>query len=578
MMSDDKKLTGTTPQDLARGARRRRLILWVVVSIFVFGGIFGSIAYQPWRLRSLHRTSRLAIDKGDYKSATLLAKRALAIDPDFVPACIIMAEVGEHDRVSDAVFWREQVLRLVGESTNTLIGLASTSFSFGKISTARSALQRVAEKDREREDFLVLSGAIALEERDYAEATRLYEAALRRNPEKAEYRLSLGRAKCASADYLAREEGRRLLQDLTAHETLGSSAMKLLVASFEEHQEYQAALRQAEQLVSLPSHTFSDEILRLRLMYKTDTPGFATELADAQQKAKGNSKHAGALLLWMSMDGLAKEGLDWVLKRVPKLGQSPELRPAIAGCHLALKDWSSLLAITQLGEWSSAEYLRHAYRAHAHRERSEISLLRTEWSFAIDSANHQVDTLMLLAQMASEWKWIDETEQALWAVLDAAPRSRWAVEALTKFYLEKNDTVGLRRIAMHLVKVDPADENAQNDLALASLLLNIEPDRAMTNARVLYQKHPDHAAFNSTYAFALYSIGRTVDALEVLEKLPVQDLEEPNVAAYYGIVLAANNAPEKASHFLKIGRRGNLLQEEKTLVANAENSILESRK
>ena len=95
MMTDDKKLTGTTPQDLARGARRRRLILWVVVSILVVGGIFGSIAYKPWRLRSLDRTSRLAIDKGDYKSATFFAKRALAIDPDFVPACITMAEAGE---------------------------------------------------------------------------------------------------------------------------------------------------------------------------------------------------------------------------------------------------------------------------------------------------------------------------------------------------------------------------------------------------------------------------------------------------------------------------------------------------
>ncbi len=577
-MSDDNKLTGTTPEDLAFDARRRRLILWVVVSILVVGGVFGSIAYKPWRLRSLHRASRLAVDKGDYKSATFLARRALSIDPDFVPACITMAEAGEHERVSDAVFWREQVLRLVGESTDTLIGLASTSLSFGKISTARSALQRVAEKDRVREDFIVLSGAMALEERDYVESARLYESALRFNPENAEYRLALGRAKCASADYLVREEGRHLLQDLTTHETLGSTAMKVLIASFELHQEYQAALHQAEQLASLPSHTFSDEVLRLRLMHKTEAPGFAAELADAQQKTKGNPKHAGALLLWMSDDGLAKEGLDWVQKRVPKLGQSPELRPAIAGCHLALQDWSALLTVTQMGEWPAAEFVRHAYRARAYHERLETSLVRTEWSFAIDSASHQIDTLTLLAQMASEWKWIDETEQALWAVLNEAPRSRWAIESLKKSYLEKNDTVGLRRIALHLVKVYPTDENAQNDLALASLLLNIEPDRAMTIARDLYQKHPNDAAFNSTYAFALYSIGRTVDALEVLEKLSPQDLEEPNVAAYYGILLAANNAPEKAFHFLEIGRRGNLLREEKALVENAGNSILDLKK
>ena len=54
---------------------------------------------------------------------------------------------------------------------------------------------------------------------------------------------------------------------------------------------------------------------------------------------------------------------------------------------------------------------------------------------------------------------------------------------------------------------------------------------------------------------------------------PAQKLEEPSVAAYYGIMLAANNAPEKARHFLEIGRGANLLREERELVAKAERSI-----
>ncbi len=517
------------------------------------------------------------MEKGDYKGAAFMARCALAIDPNFVPACVTMAEASEHDRASSAVFWREQVLRLVGESTDTLIGLASTALSFGKISTARSALQRIPEKDRSREDFLVLSGAMALEERDYVGSTRHYEAALRLNPEKAEYRLALGRAKCASADFLTREEGRRLLENLTGHETHGLTALRLLAASFEAHQEFQAALRCAELLMALPTHTYSDEVLRLRLLHKTGATRFAAELAEAQQLARSIPNHAGALVLWMSMDGLAQEGLDWVLKRVPKLGQSPELRPAIAGCHLALNDWAALLNITQMGEWPSADYVRHAYRARAHHGRSEISLVGKEWGFAIDSAGHQIDTLTLLVQMATEWKWVDEAEQALWAVLYDAPGSRWAIDALQKSYLEKNNTLGLRRIALHLVKTDPADENAKNDLALVSLLLNIETEHAMKTARDLHEKRPDNAAFNSTYAFALYLTGRTVDALEVLEMLPPQNLEVPSIAAYYGIVLAANNSPEKASRFLELGRQASLLREEKDLVAKAESSILDPK-
>ena len=348
----------TTPEDLAIAARRRRRTGWILVSMLLAGVAFGSIAYKPWRLRSLNHESREAVAQGDYKRAAFLARRALSIDANYLPACITMAEAGEHDRASEAVFWREKVLRLVGESTDTLIGFASTALSFGKISSARSALQRVQENDRGRVDFLVLSGAMAMEEQDFAASARHYEAALRLNPENQEYRLALGRAKCASGDYLTREEGRGLLQDLIAHQAHGLTALRLLIDSLETHGEFQAALRHAVQLVALPAHTFSDEVLRLRLMHRAAAPDFANALADAQQSAKNDPKRAGALVLWMSMDGQAKEGLDWVLKRVPKLGQSPELRPAIAGCHLALNDWVALLIITQLGEWESAEYIR----------------------------------------------------------------------------------------------------------------------------------------------------------------------------------------------------------------------------
>ena len=567
------QLFGTTGEDLAKAARRRMLLLWLVACALVLGGTVGSFAYKPWRLRSLQRASQEAVKNGDYVAATFNARRALQIDADFIPACVVMAEVGEHNRVPDAVMWREKVLHLKGESADTLLGLASTALSFGKTFTARSALERVPAKDREREDFLVLSGALALEARDYRPSIPFYEAAIRLNPRKAEYQLALGRAKCASEDSSIHDEGRGLLLELGAHKTLGATAMRAVIADCEAHEEYPAALRYTQELLTQPSHKFSDELLLLRLMHKTKDERFAATLADAQRKAQADPKHAGGLLLWMSMDGLAKDGLEWVLKRTPKLGQSPELRPAMAGCYLTLVDWTALLAITQKGEWDAVEYVRHAYRSRAFHEQAAWPLARTEWELAITTANGQIDALAWLSQLATEWKWNDETAESLWALLDKAPGTKWAVETLQKSYLQQRDTLGLRQLALHLVKTDPADENAQNDLALASILLNIEPDRAMKIARDLYTKHPDNVAFNSTYAFALHSTGRTAEGLEILEKLPPERLEDPAIAAYYGIMLAANFSAKKASRFLEIGRKGSLLPEEKQLVAQAEQAI-----
>ena len=569
--------TGATGEDLARATRRRAFVAWLVASLLVVVALAGYFAYKPWRLQSLQQASRAAMTAGDYSEASLIARRALQLDPNFAPACITMAEIGEHDRVSDAIAWRERVLHLRGESPDTLIALASTALSFGRVSSARSALEKVPENARQREDFLVIAGTLALEARNEAEAARFFENAIRINPEKASYRLALGKAQAASNDYLIRQAGLRELSKLGTDEQLGVSALRALITNLEAHKENLAALRHAQQLVALPSHDFFDEMLRLRLMKSADDRKFTSALAETQQKAESDPNKAGALLLWMNHAGLASDGLEWV-KGATKIGRAAELRPAIAACYLTLNDWNTLLAMTQAGAWKPVEYVRHAYRARAFRALSENEFARSEWNLAINTAVRQAEALSWLAQMASEWKWRDEAEQSLWAVLDIQPTSRPALESLQKQYLEKGNTSGLRRVAVHLAKTDPADENALNDLALSSLLLNTEPDRAMKIAKDLYTKHPDNIAYASTFAFALHCAARTAEGLKVLESMPSERLEEPSVAAYYGVMLAANHSIEKASHFLELGRGASLLPEELELVKRAERAIDESRK
>lgn len=563
-------MTGTTATDLATGRRRRIFFMWLAAAIVVTGAITGFFFYNPWRLDSLQRAASAALERGDYSEASLKARRALQVDPNYVPACLTMAVIAEHDRQPDAVTWRERVLHLSGDSADSLLAFASSALSFGKTASAKAALERVAVADRQREDYLVVSGAIALNGGDFAEAAKAYENARRINPENPAYRLALGRAQSASDDYLTREAGRHLLADLATNPALGMVALRSLIANHETHEEFEAALRESGRLVAMPAHDFSDEVLRLHFLQVTGDETFGPVLSEVQRKAEGNPNHAGSLLLWMSRAGLASEALDWALNRAPKVGKSPEVRPALAGCYLTLGDWPALLVSTQSGTWKLVEYVRHAYRARAFREQGEKAFARNEWTLAINAAARQADALSWLAQMASEWKWADESEQSLWALLEQSPGNQRAIETLSLRYLEKHDTPGLRRIAVHQVKSDPADEDAQNNLAIASLLLGVESDRAMRIAKELYGKHPENAAYASTYAFALHCATRTAEGLRVLESLPPKRLEDPAIATYYGILLAANHSPEKARRFLNIGRDASLLLEEKELVARAE--------
>ena len=568
---------GITGKDLARERRKRIWLLWISLALVLIGVGLGVFFYKPWRAQNLHRAARAAMERGDYGDAAIKAQWALDLDPACAPAWVTLAEIGEHERLPEAVGWREHAMNLSGASTPALLAYASTALSFGKGELAKSTLDRVPGPDRQREDFLAVAGAVALDSGRNEEAARYYENAARTNPASAAYRLALGKAQAASADYLVREAGRRVLAELAADPALGVVALRTLIANCEAHQEAQAALRHTQPLVALPAHEFADEVLRLRLLRDTGDGGFGAFLTAVQKKAEARPADATTLLHWMNRADLAPQALEWVLKRSPQIGQLPAVRPALAGCHLLVGDWPALLASTQGGAWKTVEHIRHAYRAHAHRAQGDNSLARTEWNTAQGAAARKTDALAWLAEMAARWKWPDEMEQSLWAFLEQAPGNQWAIETLSKFYHGKGNTLGLRRIAVHLVKADPANENAQHDLAISSLLLGTEMERAKGIAKELHEKHPDNAVYTTTHAFALHCGKRTAEALAILESLPAQELEQPAAAMYYGILLAANDSPEKARRFLEIAREASPLPEEKVLVEKAEQMVAEPK-
>ena len=547
---------------------RRRIAGVAICVVLVALGLFIYSIQKSWRVEKLAKEARESITRGDFPAASLQARRALQLIPDHLPSCTLMAEICERAHDGDAVAWREKVVELSGGSVESLMACASTAVNFGRIAAAERALKRVPEAERNRADFHALSGAVALDDGRLEDAERLFSEAARIEPDKAAHRFSLGRARIASRDYVTREKGRQALRELVGRIEFTVPALRLLIASHEATGEPQAALGFSEKLVAVPAHAFPDEIARLRLLREMHGSGFAAALAAAQEKAAKDVKDAGALLSWMSSVNLAEDALRWALKTAPAVGRLPGIEAGLASCHLALDDWDTLFAITQKGRWD-AEYVRRAYRARALREQHNAAPARREWDLALSSGRAKPGGLQWLARAALEWKWREEAEQVLWEALDQVPGAAQPVELLKGHYLANENTAGLLRIAGHLAKVNPANEDAQNDLALLSLLLGRDHGQALSVSRGLHEKHPESAAYASTHAFALHCANRSDEALRLFDSLPPEQLREPAYAAYYGVVLVANNLAEKAREFLEIARRTALLPEERELVAKA---------
>jgi predicted Zn-dependent protease len=115
----------------------------------------------------------------------------------------------------------------------------------------------------------------------------------------------------------------------------------------------------------------------------------------------------------------------------------------------------------------------------------------------------------------------------------------------------------------------PKNFAAQNNLAATSLLLKLNLPRTRELAKEIYSAHPEEAIVTSTYAFSLYLQRRAKEGLAALEKLKAEALETPSVAVYYGLLLSEAGQANKASKYLGIAQKSDLLPEEKALVAEA---------
>ena len=91
----------------------------------------------------------------------------------------------------------------------------------------------------------------------------------------------------------------------------------------------------------------------------------------------------------------------------------------------------------------------------------------------------------------------------------------------------------------------------------------------------MHKENPANAIFSATYAFALFTEGKTSDALKMMETLKDAQLRHPAIAAYYFVMLVENGSMERAHLFLSAANRAQLLPEEQQLLTAATRKLLQ---
>jgi len=89
-------------------------------------------------------------------------------------------------------------------------------------------------------------------------------------------------------------------------------------------------------------------------------------------------------------------------------------------------------------------------------------------------------------------------------------------------------------------------------------------------AREVYTRCPTNASCISTYAYSQLLQKHPAEALKTMEQIKPDQLENPSLAAYYGVILEAAGKRDQARHYLDLAAKAKLLPEERKLVEAAK--------
>jgi thioredoxin-like negative regulator of GroEL len=530
--------------------------------------------YVRWQEHKLMRQAHVAFDKNDLRWATMAAQRAYAVEPESADACRMLATVAERQDSPEAIDWRRRVVALNPNSMPDRIALVESALRFQQSAIAAGVLAQVPAEQQNDARYHGTAAHVALTKNDLTTAEQHLTMAVRLSPNDPQRQLELAEVQLRSDDRSKRDAGRALAERLKIDPRVRLDALHVLLDNAGRWRHDSASVELARELDRLPDAPFADRLAALGILRGLNDPDFTASLTRLEAESTRSAEKAVNLLTWMNSHGLSLLAIDWSKQLPPEMLGSIPLRFALADAYVRLRDWAALKAILQRGSWDGAEPIRRALQAKAAHESGDAVGFETNWVAAVGAAGADPANLNLLQTIAFQWNWSDKATAVLWMLAENPDAQRDALQALYRYYAAQRDTSGLYRTLSRLVGVIPQDPALRNNFAQISLLLKAETSHARAIAQDLHKANPHDAAFASTYAFALFQSGDVKGALKIMRQLTPEQLHDPSVAAYFGILLAAAGQNDNATEYFALAEKAKLLPEEEELVAQAKASLV----
>jgi thioredoxin-like negative regulator of GroEL len=549
---------------------RLALVAGGLAVVILLGALFISYSlklYAGWhQTRLLHEAASM-LQQGRFSEATQTARELVAQHPDALPALYILAEAAEKQNLEEAISWREQIARLRPKDPDSQLNLVSAALRFGKLDLARKALDQIPASDRDRAAFHVVAGWLASAEGNFAEQEEQFAAAVKKEPKNDLYQFNL--AALQIHDVQKNAKARENLERLSKLAPYRTGALRALLNDAVARNDLSAADNFAQQLQMSQEITFGDYLLCLNFYRKLDEKKFRLSLERVKPFAAKNPSDLASLMEWMNKNGLAGEVVKWIEKLPAEKLTSPPASIVVADAYANAKNWTRLKRWTRKGMWGESDYLRVAYQAIATREsrenaRDEFDKL---WRTAEQSTMGQPGRELVLARLASKWNLEKESEQLWLRVSEDPPLRREALDTLRRLYRADNDTEKLYDVLQRLHDSSPNEAPITADLARLGLNLEQNVERSHDLAKEAHDRAPNELNCAVTYAFSLYRLGRSPEAVGIIQGLPTDQLHDPHAAVYAALLLADAGQIDGAKDYVAAADDGIYPEEKKVLDA-----------
>lgn len=529
-------------------------------------------AYGTWRESRLQQRAGELLQQQDFEGASQAAQKMLRSRPGSVVAFQILAEATEKQNRAETVAWRSQIARLLPNKLEAHLNFASAALRFGQLDTARRALENVAPADRGKAAYHVVAGWLARAQGNEKDVEAHFSEALKQEPANDTYQYNLAVLRIRSVEPAKYEEAREILERLRKVPGFRTGSLRALLNDAVARDDLERADGLAQDLQMTQQVTFADYLLCLDFYRKLDEKKFSAVLEKIKPVAARTAADLAALMDWMNRNGLAGDVLKWSEKLEPELTTVPPPAIAVAEAFAEVKNWSRLKRWTRNGAWGDFEYLRLAFQAFSSRQSKQAGgdvEFDSLWRLAERNAGERPERELDLARRAMRWNFAAEAEVLWLRVAKHTPMRREALDSLARIYRANNDLRRLLGIAKQLHESSPREPGLAANYARLALLLEPTTDEAQRKAKEAYEAAPTDVNCAVTYAFALYGLGRTGQGIEILRKLPPEQLSDPQQAVYAAILFLDENQIDVAKEYVDAAKEGPIYPEERKLLDEA---------